>query len=170
MYFPTIHWLTFGSKIDPKPANLPLWPCHRHHHQFLLTPHRKITAPLADPSRPWTDTINFCMVLTLCTYRFSARWGRLMVLCPDDMTPCLMAILSTWRMLHRGAIFTSSKHLSLSAQQRQKNIVWMHHFDLSSQWVWHRCHIGQCLYGGSKDDENQCNVSMMHRALNSLTA
>jgi len=28
------------------------------------------------------------MVWTLCSYRFSAECGRLMVLCPDKMTPC----------------------------------------------------------------------------------
>ena len=111
-----------GSKIDPKPANLPHVTLPSPPPSVLLTPHWKITAPSAGPTRPrnWNNTINFFifMVLALCSYPFSTGRGRLMALCPDDMTPCLMAILSTWRRLHHG-VFTSSKHLL--AQQREKS-------------------------------------------------
>jgi len=101
------------------------------------------------------------------SYRFSAGCGRLMVLCPDDMTPCLKVILSTRRRLHGGAICTSSKHHS--APPRQQNIAWMYRFGLASRRVRRRCNIGRCIPDrGKEDDENQCDASTMHRALNSL--
>lgn len=131
----------WGSKIDPSPINLPSWPCYRHHHLLLLIPHPKITAPSADPPQRWNHTINLFIVLTLCSYRFSAGRGKLwslVVLCPNEIniTPCPMAILSTQRKLHREAIFTSSNHLSVPPQQ--KNIVRMHCFCLTLQLVWCR--------------------------------
>jgi hypothetical protein len=71
----------------------------------------KLTSSSADPAQRWNDTINWSMVWTICLYPFSAGCGRLMVLCPDNTTPCPKAILSTQRRLHHGAICTSSKHL-----------------------------------------------------------
>jgi hypothetical protein len=61
------------------------------------------------------------MVWTLCSYGFIAGHGWLMVLCPDDITPYLTAILAAQRRLHWGAICTSSKHLL--APPRQNNIA-----------------------------------------------
>jgi hypothetical protein len=54
------------------------------------------------------------------------------------------------------------------APPRQKNIVRIHRFDLASQQVQRRRHIGRCLCGSSEDDENQCNMLVMHCAINSL--
>jgi hypothetical protein len=93
------------------------------------------------------------MVCTLCLYGFSAEHGRLMVRCPDDITPCLMAIMATQRRLHQGAICTSLEHLL--APPRQNNIARMHHFGLASWQVQHRHNIGCCIHGdGKEDDEN----------------
>jgi hypothetical protein len=90
-----------------------------------------------------------------------------MVLCPDDITPCLTAILAARRRLHWGAICTSSEHLS--ALPRQNNITQMHRFGLASWRVRHRHNIGCCIHGdGKEDDENQCNALITHRALNTL--
>ena len=66
-----------------------------------------------------------------------------------------------------GAIFNSSKH-HLAPPLLHKNIVQMHHVNLASWWVQRKRHIGRCLCGGDEDDENQCDASMMHHALNSL--
>jgi hypothetical protein len=107
------------------------------------------------------------MVWILCLYGFSAGHGRLMVLCPDDITPCLTAILAEQRRLHRGAICTSFKHLL--ATPRQNNIARMHCFGLASWWVRRRYNIGCCVHGdGKEDDENQCDALITHPALNSL--
>jgi hypothetical protein len=90
-----------------------------------------------------------------------------MVLCPDDITPCLMAILVVQRRLHWGAICTASEHLLVPP--RQNNIAQMHRFGLASWQVWRRCNINRCVHGNDKEDnENQCNALIMHRALNSL--
>jgi hypothetical protein len=89
-----------------------------------------------------------------------------MVLCPDNTTPCLTAIMAAQRRLHRGAICTSSKHLL--APPWQNNIARMHHFGLASWRVRRRHNIGCCVHGdGKEDDENQCNALITHRALNS---
>jgi hypothetical protein len=107
------------------------------------------------------------MVWTLCLYGFSAGHGRLMVLCPDDITPCLTAILVAQRGLHGGAICTSSEQLL--APPRQNNIARMHHFGLALWRVRRRHNIGCCIHGDGKEDgENQCDALIMHRALNSL--
>jgi hypothetical protein len=107
------------------------------------------------------------MVWTLCLYGFSAGRGRLMVLCPDNITPCLTAILAAQRRLHRGAICTSSEHLS--APPRQNNIAQMYRFGLVSRRVQLRHNISCCVHGdGKEDDENQCDALIKHRALNSL--
>jgi hypothetical protein len=107
------------------------------------------------------------MVWTLCLYVFSAGHGRLMVLCPDNITPCLVAILAAQRRLHRGAICTSSERLS--APPQQNNIARMHRFGLALRQVRRRHNIGCCVHGdGKEDEENQRNALMMHRALNSL--
>ncbi len=88
-------------------------------------------------------------------------------MCPEDITPCPMAILAAQRRLHRGAICTSSEHLL--APLRQYNIAQMHCFGLVLQRVRRRRNIGRCVHGnGKEDDENQCNALIMHRALNSL--
>jgi hypothetical protein len=90
-----------------------------------------------------------------------------MVLCPDDITQCLTAILAVRRRLHRGAICTSSEHLLAPLQQN--NIAQMHHFGLALRRVWHRHNIGCCIHSdGKEDDENQYNALILHRALNSL--
>jgi hypothetical protein len=115
----------------------------------------------------YNNTITSFLVWTLCSYGFSAGHGRLMVLCPDDITPCLMAILATQRRLHRGAICTSSEHLL--APPRQNNIARMHRFGLALWRVRRRHNSGCCIHGNSKeDDESQCNALIMHHALNSL--
>ncbi len=44
--------------------------------------------------------------MTLCFYCFSTGWGWLMVLCPDNKTPCPTATLLMQRRLLRGAVFT----------------------------------------------------------------
>jgi hypothetical protein len=107
------------------------------------------------------------MVWTLCLYGFSAGRGRQMVLCPDDITPCLTAILVAQRRFHRGAICTSSKHLL--APPQQNNIAQMHCFGLASRQVRCRHNIGCCVHGdGKEDDENQCDALITHHALNSL--
>jgi hypothetical protein len=78
-----------------------------------------------------------------------------------------MAILAVQRRLHRGAICTSSEHLSVPLWQN--NITRMHRFGLALRWVRRRHNIGCCIHGdGKEDDENQCNEMIMHRALNSL--
>lgn len=120
------------------------------------------------PALNWNNAINFFifMVSTLCSYCFSTGQGRLMALCPNDMTPCIMAILSTWRRLHLGAIFTYTKHLL--ELQRQKNVVRMKKDCSVIAWgrgVRQMHHIGRCLHGGGKDDENQCNALMGHHEL-----
>jgi hypothetical protein len=67
----------------------------------------------------------------------------------------------------RGAICTSSKHLL--APPGQLNIARTYRFDLASRRVRRRCNIGCCIRDrGKEDDENQCDASTMHRALNSL--
>jgi hypothetical protein len=107
------------------------------------------------------------MVWTLCLYGFSAVRGRLMVLFPDDITPCLTAILTAQRRLHWGAICTSSERLS--APQQKNNIAQMHCFSLALQRMRHRHNIGCCVHSdGKEDDENQCDALIMHCALNSL--
>jgi hypothetical protein len=107
------------------------------------------------------------MVWTLCLYGFSAGHGRLMVLCPDSITPCLMAILVARRRLHQGAICTSSEHLL--APPRQNNIAQMHCFGLALRRVRRRHNIGCCVHGDGKEDEqNQCDELITHCALNSL--
>jgi hypothetical protein len=66
-----------------------------------------------------------------------------------------------------GAICTSSKHLL--APLRQLYIAWTYRFDLASRQVRRRCNIGRCICDrGKEDDENHCDVSTTHRALNSL--
>jgi hypothetical protein len=90
-----------------------------------------------------------------------------MVLCPDNITPCLTAILAVQRRLHREAICTSSEHLL--APLRQNNIARMHRFGLALRRVWCRHNIGCCVHGnGKEDNENQCDALIMHCALNSL--
>jgi hypothetical protein len=107
------------------------------------------------------------MVWALCSYGFSAGRGRLMVLCPDNITPCLTAILAAQRRLHWGAICTFSKHLLVLP--RQNNIAQMHCFGLALRRVRRRHNIGCCVHGdGKEDDEDQCNALIMHCALNSL--
>jgi hypothetical protein len=54
--------------------------------------------------------------------------GRLMALCHEDITPCLIGAKKVGLV---GAIFTSSKHLS--APPWQKSIVRMHRLDLVSR-------------------------------------
>jgi hypothetical protein len=82
------------------------------------------------------------MVLILCLYRYSTGRGMLMVLCPDGITPCPMAILLMQRRLHWhwGAISTSSKHLLVPLCQQ--NIVQKHRFSLTKQ-----CGTGTILVG-----------------------
>jgi hypothetical protein len=70
------------------------------------------------------------MMWTLYLYGFSAGHGRLMVLCPDNITPCLTAIFALQTRLHWGAICTSSEHLLVLP--RQNNIAQMHCFGLVS--------------------------------------
>ena len=66
-----------------------------------------------------------------------------------------------------GAICTSSKHHS--APPRQQNIARTYRFGLASRQVRRRCNIGRCIRDrGKEDDENQCDASTTHRALNSL--
>jgi len=66
-----------------------------------------------------------------------------------------------------GAICTSSKHHSAPLQQQ--NIARTYLFGLASRQVWRRCNIGPCIRDrGKEDDENQCDASMTHHALNSL--
>jgi hypothetical protein len=105
-------------------------------------------------------------VWTLYLYGFSAGHGRLMVLCPGNITPCPSTILAAQRRLHRGAICTSSKHLL--APPWQDNIFQMHCFGLASRQVRHWLNIGCCIHGnGNEDDENQLDALTTHCALNS---
>jgi hypothetical protein len=128
---------------------------------------KKLTSSSVSPRQGYNNTITLFMVWTLCLHGFSAGQGRLMVLCPDDITPCLMTILAARRRLHRGAICTSSEHLS--APPRQTNIAQMYCFGLTSRRVLRRHNINCCVHGdGKEDDENQCDALITHRALNSL--
>ncbi len=100
-------------------------------------------------------------------YGFSAGRGRLMVLCPDNITPCLTAILAVQRRLNWGAICTSSEHLL--APPWQNNIAQMHCFGLALWRVRRRHNIGCCVHDdGKEDDENHCDALITHRALNIL--
>jgi hypothetical protein len=64
----------------------------------------------------------------------------------DNMTPCPICAKKVGLM---GAIFTSSKHLSVPPWQ--KSIVRMHHLDVVLRRVRHRYHIGCCLRSSGKD-------------------
>jgi hypothetical protein len=76
-------------------------------------------------------------------------------------------MLAARRRLHRGAICTSSEHLS--ALPLQNNIAQMHPFGLVSRQVQRRHNIGCCVHGdGKEDDENQCDALITHHALNSI--
>ena len=94
-----------GPILEPKPANLPLWPSCSCQLQFLPPTKNKLVSSLADPAQCWN------VVWTLRSYCFGAGCGRLMVLCPDDIAPFSKAIFSTQRRLHRGVSCTSSKHI-----------------------------------------------------------
>ena len=114
---------------------------------FLPPTTQKLISSSADPAQRRNDIINWSMVWTLCSYRFSTGSGRLMVLCPDDMTPCPKVILSTWRRLH-GGLFAPPPSTS---RRRRGN----------------RTSPGRSNRG-KEDDENQCDASTTHCALNSL--
>ena len=55
-----------GPILEPKPANLPLWPSCGCQLQFLPPTKNKFISSSADPAQCWNDTINLFMVWTLC--------------------------------------------------------------------------------------------------------
>jgi hypothetical protein len=63
----------------------------------------------------------------------------------DDITPCW---IGSKKVGLRGAIFTSSRHLSVPPGQ--KSIVCMHCLDVVLRRVRHRHHIGCCLRSSGK--------------------
>jgi hypothetical protein len=63
----------------------------------------------------------------------------------DNITPCPIGAKKVGLM---GAIFTSSKHLSVPPWQ--KSIVRMHRLDVVLRRVRHRHHIGCCLCSSAK--------------------
>ena len=149
-----------GPSFDPKPANVPSWPCYHHLYQFMLTPHQTIAAPSADPAQNWNHIINLFMLLTLCLYHVSDGHVRLTVLCPDDITPCLTTAIC-WCKDKEGCIRgLFSPELSTFRCRRVKRT--------SSNFIVLVWHCDGCGAGGKEDDENQYDALAMHHALNIL--
>ncbi len=155
-----------GPKNDPKPANLPSWPSCSCQLQFFPSTKKKYISSSVSPRQRYNDTITLFMVWTLCSYGFSTGHGRLMVLCPDDITPCLTAILAVQRRLHRGLFAPppSTFRRCCGKITSLECIV----------LIWRRggCGAGTILllrsWRGKEDNETQCDALIMHRALNSL--
>ena len=90
-----------GPILEPKPSLSPSWPSWSC--QIVsAADQKKIISSSVLQRHPYYHTINSFMLWTLCLYHFNAMCGRLMVLCPDDKTPCPKVILSTRRRLIGG--------------------------------------------------------------------
>ncbi len=140
-----VSWLTLGSKNWPQTSQSPVVTLLLLEASVFSVSLMKSHSAISQSAQPW-------MVWTLCLYGFSTGCGWLVVLCYDNITPC---VIGAKKVELVGAIFTSSKHLL--APPWQISIFRMHRLDLVFRRVQHRHHIGGCLCSSSED------VSVMRR-------